>query len=487
MNDESQHLYAVILAGGSGARFWPLSRELTPKQLLTIFGTESLIAQAVHRILPVVDSHASSVTIVTNERVLGELRNDLAGNKDRALREIDYMLEPAPRNTAPAIALAAAVLEAKDPEAIMIVLPSDHILDDGDEWRAVMASAVALAEASKLVTVGLQPTRPETGYGYIESAEELPEFSVDDVVPRRVARFVEKPDLETARGFLETGRFFWNGGMFVMRAAQVLDELASASEDGAAIVHACRHLALTPREEWAGDEARGKFLELPEVSIDRALMERSPNVAVIPADLGWNDVGSLLALETLVGPDERGNVRVGRGVDVESSDCVVYSTDRLVATLGLEDLLVIDTADATLVCPKDRAQDVRLVVDALRAVGAGEVVQARTSQRPWGSWTTLLEGQNFRIKLIEVNPGAKLSLQKHHHRSEHWVVVSGSALATRGDESYEVHVNESTIIPIGERHRLENCGLVPLRVIEVQVGEYVGEDDIVRLQDEYER
>jgi mannose-1-phosphate guanylyltransferase/mannose-6-phosphate isomerase len=301
------------------------------------------------------------------------------------------------------------------------------------------------------------------------------------------AEFVEKPDHARAEDYLAGGKHFWNAGIFVMRASRVLDELDAAGGDESHIADVCRTIAAMPAAERKGEAAREAFESIKPVSIDVAVMERSERVAVIPAALKWSDVGSLLALEDVAEPDADGNVRQGRGVDIESRGSIVYSTDRLVATLGVEDLIVVDTADATLVLPKDRAQDVRQVVDALKALGAPEVAQPKVSLRPWGSWTSLLKGPGYQIKLLEIKSGAKPSLQRHHHRSEHWIVVAGTALVTRDEEQVEVHVNESIFIPMGAVHRIENCGKVPLQVIEVQVGEYLGEDDIVRIEDDWAR
>ncbi len=481
----SESVFAAILAGGSGQRFWPLSRELSPKQMLSVFGQESLIAQAVHRLDGIVDRDA--VYVVTNERLFDELRNHLASHPDRSLHDLRYLQEPLPRNTAPAIAYAAATVELVDPDALLVVLPSDHVLEAGQTWHECMSAALRLAAEGYLVTIGIEPTRPDTAYGYIKAADALPAHAVGDALPYRAERFVEKPDLPRAEEFLAEGGYSWNAGIFVMGAARVLAEL-EAHEDTAAIAQTSRWLAAA---QAAGavdaDEARERFGALPGISIDYAVMERSDRVAVIPSALKWSDVGSLVALEEIAPPDALGTVRVGRGVDLDTRDSVVYSTDRLVATLGVEDLLVIDTADATLVAHKDRAQDVRHVVDALKDQGAEEVVQPKVSLRPWGSWTSLLAGHNFQIKLLELKPGCKASLQRHRHRSEHWVVVAGTALVTRDDERVEVHANESIYIPVGASHRIENCGKVPLKVIEVQVGEYLGEDDIVRIEDDWHR
>jgi mannose-1-phosphate guanylyltransferase / mannose-6-phosphate isomerase len=283
-----------------------------------------------------------------------------------------------------------------------------------------------------------------------------------------------------------SGDYNWNAGIFVMKAARVLDELRAAGPEGAAIADTVEWVVAGPGAENA-DEARERFGALEPVSIDVAVMERSSRVAVIPAPLKWSDVGSLLALEDVAEPDPDGNIREGRGVDIDSHDTVVYTTDRLVATLGVKDLIVVDTSDATLVVPKSRAQDVRLIVDALKAMDAPEVTQPKVSLRPWGSWTSLLKGAGYQIKLLEIKQGAKPSLQKHQHRSEHWIIVAGTALVTRNDEEIEVHANESIFLPVGSVHRIENCGKVPLKVIEVQVGEYLGEDDIVRLEDDWNR
>jgi mannose-1-phosphate guanylyltransferase/mannose-6-phosphate isomerase len=480
------HLYATILAGGSGQRFWPLSRELNPKQLLSMFGQESLIAAAVHRILPFAEG-GSSVVIATNERLFDELRNHLTAQADPELHLVRYIQEPMPKNTAPAIALAAATFIAEDPDAVMVVLPSDHLLEDGEVWADCINAAAKLAAEDYLVTIGITPTRPETGYGYIRAGERLPEYSVGVATPHVVAEFVEKPGLARAEEFVASGSYFWNAGIFVMKAARVLAELDAAGGEEAKIADAVRWIAAQPLSQRNGAEARGRFSALASISIDNAVMERSSRAAVIPAPLKWSDVGSLLALEDVAEPDGNGNVRVGRGVDIDSHDSIIFSSDRLVATLGVSDLVVVDTTDATLVLPKDRAQDVRQIVDALKLMGAPEVTQPKISLRPWGTWQSLLQSPSYQIKLIEVKPGARLSLQKHHHRSEHWIVVNGTAIVTRDTERVELHANEGIFLPVGSVHRLENAGKVALELIEVQVGEYLGEDDIVRIEDDYAR
>jgi len=453
--------------------------------MLSVFGAESLIAQAVHR----VDGFArpENVCIVTSERLFDELRNHLTAQPDPTLRSVRYLQEPLARNTAPAIAYAAAVFEREDPDAVMIVLPSDHLLKTGPLWAECLQSAISLAHDDYLVTIGITPTRPETAYGYIEAGPELEEYATGRARPRKAARFVEKPDAERAEQFIANGRYYWNAGIFVMRTARVLEEL-EVHPDTATIPEVVRWLAAAQATgSLDAAEAYARFGSLPSVSIDYAVMERADRVAVIPAALEWSDVGSLLALADIAEPDADGNVRVGRGVDLESRNSIVYSTDRLVATLGVEDLMVIDTLDATLVAPKERAQDVRLVAEALAAVGAEEVVHSKTSLRPWGSWTTLLEGPGYKIKRVEVTPGYRLSLQSHARRSEHWVVVSGTAWVNCDDQDFELCANKSAYIPVGLIHRLENRGAEPLVIIEVQVGDYVGEDDIVRIEDDWSR
>ncbi|MDO8964358.1 MAG: mannose-1-phosphate guanylyltransferase/mannose-6-phosphate isomerase [Coriobacteriia bacterium] len=475
-------VHGIILAGGLGQRFWPISRELSPKQLLSMFGTESLIAQAVHRVLPVLTGGETDVLIVTSERLVDELRNHMTAQDDEHLHHVRYLVEPMGRNTAPAIALACASVAAKDPEGIVIVLPSDHVLDAGEIWFDAVASAVSLARDGYFATIGITPTRPETGYGYIRRGAALPQHSRGAVTASVADAFVEKPDAATAETYLADGGYLWNAGVFVMRAAGCLAAL-DAHADTAPISAAAREIAAG----MAGEEARERFGALPALSIDVAVMERVDCVAVVAADVGWSDVGSLMALETLAPADESGNVRIGRGVDVNSTGTVVYTSERLVATLGVSDLIVVDTADATLITHKDAAQDVRLVVEALKAQGADEVVQPQRSLRPWGSWRLLLEAPGYKVKEIEVKPGCRLSLQRHEHRSENWVVAAGRARVMRGEDTVHLEVGESVYLRAGTAHRLENPGDELLRIVEIQTGEYLGEDDIERIEDDWHR
>ena len=476
----SKNLYGVILAGGSGTRFWPLSREMTPKQLLRVFGTESLIWQTIKRLMPIIQQ--DQVYVISNSKLAEEIRTRLITEKE-PFDKIGYLMEPEARNTAPAIGLAAAHLSTINPDAVMAVLPSDHLIGNPDDFLACLKHAESLANSGYLVTLGLKPNRPETGFGYIKLGTALERFN-DSHLSYIVDHFVEKPDKETAEYYLESGDYFWNSGMFVFKASTILDEIRKLMPDLHNLLKRFKELSL---DEWGSEEACSIFSLAESTSIDYGIMERSDKVAVIPVDLDWSDVGSLVAIGDFLAADERGNTTSGNVIDIGSKNSIVYGENRLVATLGLEDMIVVDTHDATLVCPKDRAQDVRKVVDVLKAKNATEYLVHRTMYRPWGNYTLLEHGPGFKIKIIEVKPGARLSLQMHHHRSEHWVVISGTATVTRGEEVFNVHINESTFIPPSTVHRLENPGMIPLKIIEVQNGEYLEEDDIVRTEDDYAR
>ncbi|MCL6473014.1 MAG: mannose-1-phosphate guanylyltransferase/mannose-6-phosphate isomerase [Firmicutes bacterium] len=476
----SKNLYGVILAGGSGTRFWPLSREMTPKQLLRVFGTESLIWQTIKRLLPLIAQ--DQVYIVSNSKLAEEIRTSLITEKE-PFDKVGYLIEPEARNTAPAIGLAATYLSTINPDAVMAVLPSDHLIGNPDDFLACLEHAESLANSGYLVTLGLKPNRPETGFGYIKLGTALEKFD-DSYMSYMVERFIEKPNKETAESYLKSGDYFWNSGMFVFKASTILDEIEKLMPELFNLLMRFKELSL---DEWGSEQACSIFSLAESTSIDYGIMEKSDKVAVIPVDLDWSDVGSLVAIGDFLATDERGNTTSGNVIDIDSKNSIIYGEDRLVATLGLEDMIVVDTHDATLICPKDRAQDVRKVVDVLKAKNANEYLVHRTMHRPWGSYTLLERGPGFKIKIIEVKPGARLSLQMHHHRSEHWVVISGTARVTRGDEVFNVHVNESTFIPPSTIHRLENPGMIPLKIIEVQNGEYLEEDDIVRAEDDYAR
>ncbi len=479
MKETGLHLKAVIMAGGSGTRFWPLSREKMPKQLLKIGGEDTLIRQTVGRMLPLVD--VRDIFIVTNASLADSIGHQLQSRFERSWDE-NLILEPEARNTAPALGLAALHLERTDPESIMIVLAADHVIKKSADFLALLAKAGEAARRGYLVTLGIKPDRPETGYGYIRSGSPCGDPGLDGVC--RVQSFVEKPDIETAKRYVQSGDYFWNSGIFVWKTSVFLSEMEKhhpALYRGLCEIR--KHIG-TDRE---ADVIRDVFKKTDTISVDYAVMEKTNMAAVIPADIGWSDVGSWTALDDVSDRNASGNVVSGNVIDIGSRDSIIYAEKRLVATIGLRDIVVVDTSDATLVCSKEQAQDVKKVVDELKKRKADEHLIHRTVHRPWGSYTVLEENDRYKIKRIEVNPGAKLSYQSHHHRSEHWVVVSGTARVTNGDREYDVHPNESTYIPISTKHRLENRGKIPLQIIEVQNGEYLGEDDIVRFDDDYNR
>lgn len=461
----------MILAGGSGTRLWPLSREQYAKQFLKIGGGESLLQKTVRRCLPL--CAPADIAIVTNDRhrhlVEGQMREVLGDGAGYAL-----VLEPESRNTAPAIALALRVLLERGaaPEETVVVLPSDHLVRPEEAFVAALRRADARAGEGWLVTFGVTPDRPETGYGYIKAG--APVAGGDDGF-RAVARFVEKPDLPRAEAFLAEGGFFWNSGMCAFRIDRFFAELARHAPDIASLA--------------AGESAAllAAFARMPNRSIDYAILEKSERVGVLPLDLAWSDVGSWDSVLEVLDKDERGNAKNGPVVAIDTSASLLYGRKRLIATIGVSDLLVIDTDDALLVARRGEAQRVREVVAALSGRERNLAREHVTTHRPWGTYTVLEESERQKIKRITVRPGAKLSLQMHHHRSEHWVVTKGTALVTLEGETRYVHENESIYVPKTTRHRLENPGIVPLEIIEVQCGEYVGEDDIVRFEDIYGR
>jgi mannose-1-phosphate guanylyltransferase/mannose-6-phosphate isomerase len=475
-----EHLYPVILAGGSGTRFWPLSRHLYPKQLLRIIGSETLIQQTMRRVLAC--ARPGRVIISTNPGQADSIRVQL--NEWKAELQNNYVVEPVGRNTAPAIALVAGELLRRDPEAVMLVLPADHVVTGEKAFQSAVALGMHLADRGHLVTFGIKPTRPETGYGYIQPNRRRVLAEKGTLTGYAVARFVEKPNETTAAQYLKTGNYFWNSGMFVWKAATILEEIQRHQPQLAKAmqrVHAVRGAGGEPSRM---EEA---YQKVPAVSIDTGVMERSAQAAMIPVAFGWSDVGNWSSLEEVAPRDKAGNVVSGRVIDLESSNSVLYADRRVVATIGLSDMVVVDTPDATLVCPKARSQDVKKMVEILKQQGAPEHLEHVTVFRPWGSYTVLEEGPGYKVKRVTVNPGGRLSLQLHHKRSEHWVVIAGTARVTRGEECLDLRVGESTAIPVETPHRLENLGTDTLHIIEVQNGPYLGEDDIVRFQDDYGR
>jgi len=493
----------VIMSGGAGTRLWPLSRELYPKQLLPLVNDATMLQETQLRLSGL--QNLAEPLVVCNEAhrfmVAEQMRQ--AGCPAGAI-----LLEPVGRNTAPAVAVAALQAQRAGDDPVLLVLPADHVIVDAETFRDAVVIGAELARAGKLVTFGIVPDKPETGYGYIRaqkqslvigdlllvetlksqtkvSAEGDLGKVVNDPMAFAVAEFVEKPNQPTAESYLASGDYYWNSGMFMFRASRYLEEL----EKFAPQMLVCCREALDKAQvdlDFVRLDAEA-FAACPKDSIDYAVMEKTAEAVVIPLDAGWSDVGSWSALWEVGAMNLEGNVVRGDVLTHDSRNCYLHSTGRMVAAVGLEDHVVVETADAVLVAPRDRAQDVKAIVEQLKAQGRGEALLHRRVNRPWGSYETIDQSERFQVKRITVHPGASLSLQMHHHRAEHWIVVKGTARITRGDEVLVLSENQSTYIPLGVNHRLENPGLIPLELIEVQSGAYLGEDDIVRFDDKYGR
>lgn len=462
---------AVILAGGSGSRLWPMSRQHRPKQFLALDGDFSLLQTTINRLSPTIG--AEDVLIVTQEA-------HAKGEAYHALLPYQAIYEPIGRNTAPAIALAAAYLMTEGADPVMVVLPADHVIKDEAQFREHLDTAIQAARTGKLVTFGIQPTRPDTGFGYIKAHRG------EDALVYGVDRFTEKPDLKTAERFLKEGDYYWNSGMFVWRASTILAEIQRYLPEVYKVVQTI--LAEGQAGSTFQQAVEKHFASMPSISIDYGVLEKSDRVSLIPCDIGWNDVGSWQAVHEISPKDANGNALQGNVIAVDCKNSLIRAEKRLVAAIGVEDLCVIETADAVLISKSGQTQRVREVVDKLHDQGATEHIFHTKVNRPWGSYTVLEEDpEGFKLKRIEVAPGARLSLQSHRQRSEHWVVVSGTATVTNGEEIITVYKNQSTYIPIGTKHRLENLGNEPLHIVEIQVGEYLGEDDIQRYEDNYGR
>ena len=468
-------LHPVVLSGGSGSRLWPLSRQNQPKQFLRLIGDHSLYQETVIRASRLANAQPP-VTVCSEDHrfMIGEQLQEVA------IPSGGILLEPVARNTAPAIALAALHVASTDADGALLVMPADHLIENEDAFRTAVASAVGLAEQGWLVTFGITPDYAETGYGYILRGDSL---SADGY---RVERFVEKPDQATAERYVAEGTYAWNSGMFLFKASAYLDELARHAP---AVLAAAREAYAASNNDLdfirVGKEA---FASSPNDSIDYAVMEKTERAAVVPVSCGWSDIGSWSSLWSVAKRDGDDNRHEGDVISVDTKGSLVRASERrMIATIGVEDLVIIDTPDATLVARKDRVQDVKTVVDHLKAAGRQEHLFHRKVYRPWGSYDSIDMGQRFQVKRIVVKPGAALSLQKHHKRAEHWIVVSGVAEVTCDDRVFDLHENESTYIPLGSVHRLRNRGTEPVELIEVQSGSYLGEDDIVRLEDVYGR
>jgi len=468
-------LIPVILSGGSGTRLWPLSRKNLPKQFLPLAGETTLFQQTVARTRNLADAAPPVVVCSDDHRFL--VAEQLL---ELGVQGSTILLEPAPRNTAPAIALAALQAMKRDPEAILLVLPADHLIGDQESFAKAVAEALPVAREDWLVTFGIRPDAPETGFGYIRRGEKIPGAAF------RVERFVEKPDAEKAVMYLADGGYDWNSGMFMFRAQRYMEELERHAPAIAGAARASFDTATADLDFVRIDKEA--FAATPEDSIDYAVMEKTTHAAVVPVNCGWSDIGSWAALWSAADKDTDGNRLEGDVIAIDSHNCLIRAGDRrLVAAIGVDDLVLVDTPDATLVASRERSQDVKKLVDRLRAANRSEHLFHRKVYRPWGSYDSIDMGARFQVKRIVVKPGAALSLQKHHHRAEHWIVVSGTAEVTRDEEVFLLSENQSTYLPLGSVHRLRNVGKVPLELIEVQSGSYLGEDDIVRFEDVYGR
>ena len=461
----------VIMAGGSGTRLWPLSRSQNPKQFLSLTGKHTMLQQTLERLSGLKMGKPLTLCNEDHRFVVAEQLRDI-----NALGPI--ILEPVGRNTAPAIALAALVDQQQGQDSMLLVLAADHVIENKAAFHDSVKKAIPLAKKGHLVTFGIVPTSPQTGYGYIRSGAGIESgFAVD--------RFVEKPDLETAQSYLESGNYFWNSGMFLFRSSAYLAALELHRPD---ILEACTAAiaTLTPDLDFVRLNTEA-FAACPDESVDYAVMEKTDKAVVVPLDAGWNDIGSWTAVWDVMEKDSEGNAAKGDVMLEDSQDCLIMGDDRLVCLLGVKDCIVVDTKDALLIADKTRVQDVKILVNQLKEAGRPEWRIHREVYRPWGHYDSIGSGSRYQVKRISVKPGAKLSVQMHHHRAEHWIVVSGTAMVTKGDETFLVTENQSTFIPLGTVHALENPGKVPLELIEVQSGTYLGEDDIVRLEDRYGR
>lgn len=468
-------IWPVILSGGSGTRLWPLSRGLFPKQLLELASDKTMIQETALRVADRSRFHAPMVIANHEHRFLiAEQLRAVAVAPD------PLFLEPEGRNTAAAVAVAALIVAEQEPDGLMLVMPSDHVIADLAAFHAAVGAAEQAAHLGRLVTFGIKPDRPETGYGYIKAGAPL-----TDAGAHEVAAFVEKPDRATAEEYLESGAYSWNSGIFLLPVSLLLSELEAHAPD---ILSACR-AAVDGRTQDL-DFVRpdtDAFKSAPSDSIDYAVMEKTDRAAVVKVDMGWNDLGSFEALWQIGEKDEHGNVCRGDVISSDTEDSLLISDGPAVASLGVDGLVVVATKDAVLVCDREKAQDVKAVVEELKRQDREERLTHTVVYRPWGSYETTDLGERFQTKRLVLNPGAKLSLQKHHHRAEHWIVVRGSARVTCDDRVFMLSENESTFIPVGAKHRLENPGKIPLHIIEVQSGSYLGEDDIIRFEDTYGR
>ena len=466
----------IIMAGGSGSRLWPLSRALHPKQFLALLNQNTLLQETVNRLD---NTQCSKPLIICNNEHRFIVAEQLRTNNTVAS---DIILEPMGKNTAPAITLAALAAVAKDDDPLLLVLAADHVIKDVAAFQQAVLDAKSFAALGKLVTFGIVPTHAETGYGYIKQGAKQVQI---EAVGYDVDSFVEKPDRATAQTYLDSGEYLWNSGMFMFKASRYLEELAKFSPGMLAI---CTQAYENKTQDLDFTRISADlFAKCPEDSIDYAVMERTNDAIVVPMNVGWSDVGSFSSLWEVSEKDENGNVNHGDIISHNTTNSYINAGHKLVTTVGVDNLVIVETKDALLIANKNQVQDVKLIVEKLKAEDRYEYKHQREVYRPWGKYDSLDFGERDQVKRITVNPGAKLSIQMHHHRSEHWIVVSGTAKVTNGDKTFLVTENESTYIPLGQIHALENPGILPLELIEVQTGSYLGEDDIVRFDDRYGR
>ena len=467
----------VILAGGSGTRLWPLSRKHYPKQLLKLFGDKTMLQQTLLRLQGIPDL-APPIVVCNDEHrfMVAEQLHEIGQQKS------SIILEPIARNTAPALALAALHARTLGDNPILLVLSADHMIRDVAIFQAAVADAIMASQLGRLATFGVQPTCPETGYGYIKT---LSDANDANSVFFPVTRFVEKPNLATAEQYLSEGCYYWNSGMFVFQTEVFLQELQGQSPDVVIAAEQAKVWAVQDLDFIRVDKEA--FAQAPNISIDYALMEKSENVVCVPLDAGWSDVGDWKSFWDLSDKDESGNSLIGDSIDIGSSNTLVFSQDKLVATLGVNNLMIINTPDAVLVADKSQAQQVKSIISHIEKQNRSEHLQHREIYRPWGCYDAIDTGDRYQVNRIRVKPGGSLSLQVHHHRAEHWIVVKGTALVQKGDDTILLSENESTYIPVGTKHRLSNPGKIPLEIVEVQSGPYLQDDDVIRYEDSYGR